>query len=133
MAEFTRNRIYTYVRNALKAVYPDLYVTAMEEPIPPKGPAVQVREVVRRRPVRDTTLDGKDDQLRVAFDVNVYSNLSNGALDEAHEIMSVAEQAFKEIYFIETDCRPLELANNRVTRLVARFDRVIGKGDQFPD
>lgn len=132
MADFTKDKIYTYIRSAIKAVYPSMYVTGGYEPVPPQGPAVQIHEIHRHRVKGAMTLDGLDEQMRIAFDVNVYSNLFDGAPNEAYAIMGVAEEAFRELYFIETECRPVELANNRVTRLVARFERHLGSGDQMP-
>ena len=132
MAKYTKNGIYTYVRNALKEAYPDLYITDDDEPIPPNGVAVKVHEIDHSRPFMNATLDGLDEQWRVAFDVNVYSNLFNGSDEETYEIMHVAEQAFRELFFFEMECVPVERANNRVSRLTARCERHIGGGDEMP-
>lgn len=132
MAKYTHHSIYTYIRNAVKAVYPNMYISNGYEPIPPNGPAVQIHEIDHSRPTMNVTLDGKDQQWRVAFDANVYSNLFNDSADEAYEIMRVVEAAFAEIFFIELECLPVERANNRVSRLTARFERQIGGGEEMP-
>ena len=133
MAEFTPNRIYTYVRSAIKKVYPNMYVTGSPEPIPSVDVAVQIHEMNHYRPIGGVTLDSEDEQWRVAFDVNVYTNIFNDGKHDAYEIMRVCEDAFRRLHFIESECVPLSRANNRVTRLAARFDRQIGRGDQMPE
>lgn len=133
MAKYTSDGIYTFIRNRILAVYSDMYVTAGEEPIPARGPAVRVREVDRYKPIRNITLMHDDGQFHAEWEVQVYSNLFNGRTSEAYDIMEVAESAFRELFFIESSCVPVERANNRVTRLVARFERQIGGGDQMPN
>ncbi len=133
MANFTPYRIYTYVRNKILAVYPDMYVTWGDEPIPQEGVAVQVREIDHYRLLRGLTLEDLGDMWRVAFEVNVYSNRFTDAPDEAYEIMRVAERAFEKMFFVESECIPLKRANNRVTRIAARFERNIGQGELMPE
>ena len=133
MANFTPNRIYTYIRAAILAEYPNAYITSGPEPIPEVGLAVRVHEVSHYRPMRGICLGHEDDQWKVAFDVNVYSNLFNGGDVDVYDVMMVAEAAFKRLYFIEYECVPIERANNRVSRLAARFERQIGISDQMPE
>lgn len=133
MANYTPNGIYTYIRAAIREVYPDMYVTGGEEPVPPNGRAVRVHEISHYRPIRGICLGGEDNQWKVAFDVNVYSNRFNDGYDEVYEIMRVVELAFKRLHFIEYECVPVERANNRVSRLAARFERQIGEADVMPE
>lgn len=133
MAKYTYNGIYTYVRNAVKAEFPEVYVCGVEEPIPPVGLAVQIVETDVRTPVTGVTLDGQDRQWRVAYDVNVYSNLFEGQKTEAHDVIRVCEKAFRRLYFLEDSRITLQRENNRVTRLAARFSRTIGIDDEMPE
>lgn len=132
MAKYSYNGIYTYVRNAVKAVYPEAYVAGVDEPIPPVGLAVEITETDVRTPVQNVTLDGQDEQWRVAYDVNVYSNKFEGQKTEAHDVMRVCEKAFRRLYFIEDSRITLQRENNRVTRMAARFSRTIGIDDEMP-
>lgn len=133
MAKYTRNGIYTFVRNEILKAYPGIYIAGDEEPIPPEGLAVRIYEVNRYAMYRYATLDAQDYQWKVAFDVNVYSNRFNDSTDEVYEVMEVAERAFKKLQFILFDCQPTERANNRVSRLTARFERMVGEADQMPE
>ena len=133
MAKYSYNGIYTYVRNAVKAEFPDVYVCGAEEPIPPVGLAVEILEVDVRTPSRFVTLDGQDEQWRVAFDVNVYSNKFEGAKTEAHDVLRVCEKAFRRLFFLEDSRLTLKRENNRVVRLAARFSRTIGIDDEMPE
>ena len=133
MANYTPNSIYTYVRNRFKEVRPDVYVAGVDEPIPNQQASVKIAETGRYRPKGNVRLSNDDQQYSVSYDVNVYSNLFNDHTQEAYDIMSVAEQAFRELFFIETSCIPLERTDNRVTRLTARFQRQVCEGDVIPE
>lgn len=133
MAKYTPYGIYTYVRNKLLAAYPDIYVTGKDEPIPPEGVAVQIHEINHYRLLHGLTLEDLGNMWRVAFEVNVYTNEFQDGPYEAYEIMRVAEEAFEKMFFIEFDCVPITRANNRVTRIAARFERNLGFGDEMPE
>lgn len=133
MANYSENGIYTYIRGIIKESYPSMYVTSGFEPIPPQAPAVRIHELDHYRPRRHVTLDNEDEQYNVAFQADVYSNMFTGSGEEAYEIMKVVEKAFRKLFFIETSCTTAERVNNRVTRLVARFERQIGMGNEMPE
>ena len=133
MAKYTPNGIYTYIRNYVKNELPTVYVTGEDEPVPNQGASVKIREIGRYQPRRNITLAYDDEQYSIAYQADVYSNLFNDHAEEAYEIMHVVEQAFKQLYFIETSCTPVERTDNRVARLTARFERQIGSGDNMPD
>lgn len=133
MAKYSQNSIYTYVREKILAKYSDIYITGTYEPVPPKGLAVRITEINHYRPLRYVDLNDEDDVCRMAFDVNVYSNKFNGHSDEVYDVMKVAEEAFRGLHFIEYECVPVERVNNRVSRLTARFEKIIGGGDVLPE
>lgn len=133
MAKYNRNTIYTYVRNAVLEKYPACYVTGTYEPVPPEGLAVRIHEVNHYRPHRYAALDESDEVLRIAWDINVYSNLFTDGHEEVYDVMEVAEEAMRELHFIETECLPVERTNNRVSRLTARFQKMMCEGDALPE
>ena len=133
MVNYSSNAIYTYVRRKVLDAFPSMYVTGSLEPIPPEGPAVRVYEINHYRPRRNVTLENDDEQWHVAFQAEVYSNLFNGHDQEAYDIMMVIDDAFRELLFIETSCTPVERANNRVARLVARYEKIVIGKDIVPE
>ena len=132
MAEFTHDRIYTYIRGKVLDAFPSMYITGDEEPIPAESEAVWIREMNHYTPKASVTLMHDEEVIHSAWEVQVYTNLFDDGQAEAYEIMRPVEKAFKELYFRETSCTPVERVNNRVARLVARFERIIGGGDQMP-
>ena len=126
------NQIYSYVEAELTALRPDLYCASRLEPVPPNFPSVEIVEINHPQIQRTLPLTfGQHEtvSLRRDFEAHVFSNLKNGALSEARDIMSDVETAFREMYFVETYCEQTTNADPQVIHLVARFTRNIGDGD----
>lgn len=132
MAQYTHNSIYSYVADAINTQSRPVYCVGVYEPTPTEFPCAYINET-DHRPMRNAVqLDFTDEQLVRSWEVQAFSNLKNGALAEAYDIIADAEIAFKQMYFIETSCSQVQNADPSVVRVVARFTRVIGSADQMP-
>ena len=130
------NQIYSYVEAALTASHPGLYCASRLEPVPPNFPSVEIVEINHAEITRTLPLNfGSHDtvSLRRDFEAHVFSNLKNGALTQARDIMEDVETAFREMYFVETYCGQTNNADQQVIHLVARFTRNIGDGDALTE
>ncbi len=126
------NQIYTYIEAELTRERPDLYCASRLEPLPPQFPSVEIVEMNHLPVSRALPLNfGEHDtvSLRRDIEVHVFSNLKNGALSEARDIMDDVESAFRSIYFVETFCGQSTNADPQVIHMVARFTRNIGDSD----
>lgn len=125
----TFNEIYNYIESQVNTVSRPVYCASRLEPVPEEFPACYIVEN-DHFPRRDSiTLSYQDEQVERHFEVHVHSNLVNGALAQAHEIMSDVEAAFRELYFIETYCGQTNNIDPTVVHIVARFSRIIGGAD----
>ena len=126
----TRNAVYTYVMNAIKARYPSANCTSRYVAKPAKFPSCYIREIDRNRPIQYTQLDFQDIQWESAFEIQVVSNKANTAASEAYNIMDVARAAFSELYYREFQETTID--GGDLFTVIARFRRVIGGGDNMP-
>ena len=126
----TRNAVYTYVMNAIKARYPSANCTSRYVAKPAKFPSCYIREIDRNRPIQYTQIDFKDVQWESAFEIQVVSNKANTAASEAYNIMDVARAAFSELYYREFQETTID--GGDLFTVIARFRRVIGGGDNMP-
>lgn len=131
--QYTHDGIYTYIEGQLNTESRPVYCTGDYEPTPSEFPCAYIHEV-DHRPMRNAIqLDFGDRQRIESWEVQVFSNLTDGALEEAREIMTDAESAFRQLYFIETMCSERPNIDPSIKRVIATFTRVIGSGDQMPD
>lgn len=130
MSEYTRNAVYTYLVNAIRAEFPSASCTSRYVPKHSAFPSVYIRELDRFRPRQYTQLDFEDNQWESAFEIQIVSNLENTASTEAYKIMEVARSAFGRLYYRQFSEATID-ESSKFT-VIGRFRRVIGGGDTMP-
>lgn len=129
---YSREAVYTYVRNAIVTAHSGAYVTSRREPVGKTFPAVRLSEVNRIRTQAYATLANDDQQYNSTFEAEIFSNEQNGALATAYSVLDTVESAFKTLGYFETFCEPIDNIDPSVFRIVARFSRQIGMADVMP-
>jgi hypothetical protein len=130
---YSRESVYTYVRNALVAAHNGIYVTARREPVTKTFPAVRIIEMNRQRTEQYATLANDDDQYVSTIETEVFSNKRNGAVQEAYAVQDTLEAAFKRLGYFETFSDAIDNIDPSVFRVVSRFTKQIGLGDTLPN
>lgn len=130
MSGYTRNAVYSYIVNAIRAEYPSASCTSRYVPKHSSFPAVYIHEIDRTRPLENTQLDFEDNQWESAFEIQIVSNLENTASTEAYKIMEVARSAFSRLYYRQFSEATID-ESSKFT-VIGRFRRVIGGGDTMP-
>lgn len=129
---YTNNAIFTAIRNAVKAEYADANCVQMYTPTPAKFPTVFAREIGHFTPQQAWTLTNAQDISERTWEVQVFSNLSNGSKEQAYDILDICKGAMRSLYFLETFEQPIDQQDKSIYCLVARFRRVIGGGEDMP-
>lgn len=124
--------VFNYVANAINAEFPRARVSSRRELVAKVLPAVYLYEMNRTRPQQYATLANDDEQWESTFEANIYANSLNGAKASAYDILYVVESAFKRLGYFETFGEPMDNIDPSLVRIVARFTRQIGKGDEIP-
>lgn len=121
------NEIYTYIRNKIKAEFPNVTVTGNTDNVPTKFPtvAISVMSNVAYNKTRDT--DSNENHVAVTIQTDVFSNKKNTPKSECKEIMAVADNAYEELGFTRNFCEFIPNSESNITRLTARHRAVIGK------
>ena len=121
------NEIYTYIHNAIKAKFPDCYITGNSENLPPKFPAVAISVMsnVVYNKTRDT--GSNENHVAVAIQTDVFSNKKDTPISECKAIMAVADNAYLELGFSRNFYEKIPNSDTHITRFTARHRAVIGK------
>ena len=127
---YTRNAVYTHVRNAIVSEFPTAVCTSRFVAKPSYFPSCYIHEIDRDRPQRYTQLDFEDIQWESVFEIQVVSNKTNTASTEAYNIMEVARAAFSGLYYREFS--EINIDSGDTFTVIGRFRRVIGGGDVMP-
>lgn len=126
MIEFD-NEVYTAVRNAIKAEYPNCYVTTMSQNIPTKFPAVAfscISNVVYNK-TRDT--DSNENHAAVTYQTDVFSNKKDTPISECKAIMAIVDNTLLALGFSRNFYEPIPNQETSITRFTARHRAVFDK------
>lgn len=131
--KYSKNAVYTRIRNAVKAVWPSAYVTGVIAAVPTKSPAVMVQEKGLVNNPEAVTLSGLQPVWTSTFEAHVFSNLQNTGMTECYNIMETVNEEFVKIGYRRFFQDVLENGDEKKYRLVARFRRVTGANDEMPE
>lgn len=123
--------IYNYIEEAVNLPDRPVYCASRYEIVPPSFPAAYLSEIDRMD--RGAINLTRTDKMKfITWEAQVFSNLTVGAVDEAHEIMDDIDDAIARLGFVQTYCAPIENADPTIYRLVGRWTRLLGDGDTLP-
>lgn len=128
----TRNAVYSYIHDAVKADLPSVYITSVYEPVPAELPAIIMREIGDFRNRENMTFTGAQGVRTSTFEVQVVSGQTNGSLSEAYDILEYVKQAFFTLQYNETNVVIVEDGGTGRYRLRASYRRVICDADTLP-
>lgn len=129
---YTNNAIFTRVREAVKAEYANANCVQTYTATPSKFPTVFARELGHFTPQETSTLSNQQDIYETTWEIQVFSNLTTGAKEQAYAIMALCKGAMRGLYFVETFEQPIDQQDKSIYCLVARFRRIIGSGEDMP-
>jgi len=129
---YTQNAIFTVIRTAVLNTIPTANVTQTYSATPSKFPTVFAREIGHFTPAQTQTLTNAQDVYETTWEVQIFSNLTSGAKEQAYKLMSIVKNALGGLYFLEVSENPIDNANGKYYTLIARYRRVIGSGEEFP-
>ena len=128
-----KSNVFNIVSSAIRNKFgKDTYIAAERVYAPSRFPCVWIVEMDAYPEQRYTAIDFSDEQARSVFEVQVFSNLKNGAMSQAEKMMDCAEKAFRSLGYRMTSCSTVDnAADFSIKRKAARFTRIIGGGDDI--
>ena len=128
----TRNAVYNYIHDAVKAELPTIYITSVYEPVPAELPVVILREIGDFRNRENMSFTGEQGIRTSTFEAQVVTGQTNGSLSEAYDILEIVKHAFFKLLYNETNVAIVEDGGTGRYRLRASYRRVIGEIDTLP-
>lgn len=114
-------KIYSPLATALKAEYPDIFVTG--EPVPTPGKPLVVGIVQQDNYMSADKLDnsGRERFATLMFQIDVYSNLQTGKKSKCKEVMGFIDEMMFELNFTRLSLTPLPSPDTGYYRYTARY------------
>lgn len=114
-------KIYSPLATALKAEYPDIFVTG--EPVPTPGKPLVVGIVQQDNYMSANKLDnsGRERFATLMFQIDVYSNLQTGKKSKCKEVMGFIDEMMFKLNFTRLSLTPLPSPDTGYYRYTARY------------
>lgn len=121
------NQVFDKVFNAVSAKFPNADITGETVLKPEKFPSVSVE--LADSYVRTSGIDSGEieNYSNVMFEVNVFSNKSEGKKSEAKAIFDVVDNAFALMGFTRQSMSPMNMNTSTVYRIVGRYVGTVGR------
>ena len=114
-------KIYSPIATALKAEYPDIFVTG--EPVPTPGKPLVVGIVQQDNYMSANKLDnsGRERFSTLMFQIDVYSNLQTGKKSKCKEVMNFIDEMMFKLNFTRLSLTPIPSPDTGYYRYTARY------------
>lgn len=125
------NEVYKNIINKLTTVFPKIYAYGEQQSSIAKFPCVIIEEADNY--AYDKTQDScsLENHAVVMYEVNVYSNKSNGKKDECKQIQNIIDYQFERMGFTRISKIPMAMNNATVYRIVSRYQAVVSKNKEI--
>ena len=122
------NRVFNSVATEVRAKYPDIYMVGEYVKTPPKFPCVSLVEMDNQSYQRTEDSGSSENHASVMYEVNVYSNKTNGKKAECKAIIALIDEQMLALGFARIMLQPIpNLDDATIYRMVGRYSAVISK------
>lgn len=120
--------VFDTAAKAVRHAFPDVYMVGEYVPSPPKFPCVSLMEVDNESSQLTRDSAGVEFSTIISFEVNVYSNKTNGKKTECREIMKLIDQTLDEYGLIRRTMTPVpNFLDASIYRITARYYATVDK------
>ena len=122
------NEIFNIVAKAVRAVYPDIYITGEYVKSPPKFPCVSLIEMDNSVYARTQTSGSVENHAELMYELNVYSNKKSGKKSECKAIAELIDNELAALDFSRTMLQPIpNMDDATIYRMLGRYRTVVSK------
>lgn len=122
------NDVFNIVANAIREVYPDLYISGEYVKSPPKFPCVSLVEMDNSAYTRTQTDSCVENHAELLYEVNVYSNKKSGKKSECKDIAALVDNEMAALGFSRSMLQPIpNMDDATIYRMTGRYRAVASK------
>lgn len=122
------SEIFNIVAKAVRAVYPDIYITGEYVKSPPKFPCVSLIEMDNSVYARTQTNSSVENHAELMYELNVYSNKKSGKKSECKAIAELIDNELAALDFSRTMLQPIpNMDDATIYRMLGRYRAVVSK------
>lgn len=120
--------VFGLVAKELRSKVNPIYITGVYVKAPPQFPCVTVVEIDNRPVISTQTAESMENHVSVTFEVNVYSNKTDGKKRECKSIIGIIDEILLNLGFNRLMLQPIQNElDATIHRMVARYSGVVSR------
>ncbi|MDL2302046.1 hypothetical protein LJC58_06810 [Lachnospiraceae bacterium OttesenSCG-928-D06] len=124
------SEIFDMVSAKVRAKYPKIFMTGEYVKSPSTFPCVSLIEADNASYQKSQTTDSVENHVSVLYEVNVYSNKTNGKKTECKDIVSIIDSELAKFGFTRTMLNPIPNEEDAtIYRMVGRYKAIVSKNN----
>ena len=122
------NEIFTIVANAVRNVYPNIYIVGEYVKAPSKFPCISLIEMDNSAYDKTQTSGNLENHAHVMYELDVYSNKTSGKKSECKAIASLVDKEMSALGFSRTMLQPIPNVDDAtIYRMKGRYMAVVSE------
>lgn len=122
------NEIFNIVAKAVRAVYPDIYISGEYVNVPPRFPCVSIVEIDNSAYIKTQTDGSVENHAELMYEMNVYSNKTSGKKSECKAIAELIDNELAALNFSRMMLQPIpNIDDATIYRMTGRYRAVASK------
>lgn len=122
------NEIFTRVANAVREVYPDIYIVGEYVHSPSKFPCVSLVEMDNSAYDKTQTSGRLENHANLMYELDVYSNKTSGKKSECKKLAALVDNEMSALGFSRTMLQPIPNVDDAtIYRMKGRYMAVISE------
>ncbi len=122
------SEIFSKIAADVRAEYPGIYLTGEHVKSPPEFPCASLVEIDNSTFRNSQTTDLRENHAVLMYELNVYSNKTNGKKSECRAIAACIDELLQRLGFTRTMLQPVpNEADATIYRMLGRYRAVISK------
>ena len=126
------NEIFTIVANAVRTVYPDIYMTGEYVKSPTIFPCVSLVEMDNQAYTKTQSSDSGENHADLMYELDIYSNKKSGKKSECKKIASLIDNEMAALNFSRVMLQPIpNMDDATIYRMKGRYRAVVSKNNEI--
>lgn len=122
------SEVFDIISKKVRIKHKSIFMTGEYVKSPPSFPCVSIIEVDNQIYRNTRTSSSIENHSQIMYEVNVYSNKTNGKKSEAKKILSVIDIEFRKLGFTRVMTSPVPNEQDAtIYRIVARYRAIVSK------
>lgn len=121
------NQVFTKIAAKLRAKFPNIKVYGEEIRSPSSFPCACVVEADNYVLKRTQDSGSNENHVNVMYEVNIYSNKTNGKKTECKKILTVIDDVLIGMGFTRSMKKPVSMDDATIYRMIVRYSAIVSK------